>query len=67
MKKKTKTAVHHCLTQVNKVLKEHNTELDSDLLKPNRIFIHTVKIESKIRGKPRTVLASHCPFCGEKL
>jgi len=32
-----------------------------------RPIVSTVKVDEKRRGKPKTALASFCPFCGKKL
>jgi len=48
-------------------LKQFNTEINlpfwtrSGVVAP---FVETRKIDSSKRGKPRSVIASHCPFCG---
>ena len=51
------------------IVPEFNTEVNlpfwsrSGILAP---FVETRKIDSKKRGKPRTVIATFCPFCGVK-
>jgi len=76
---KKKTAVkrkHECFDQVNSQLAEHNTELDfrstfnmsTGILDfRGSLVVGTSKIDSKARGAAKTVVASHCPFCGIKL
>jgi len=59
---------HKCITQLNKKLKETNTRLLANLLHPNHIFVDTEKIRKLRDGKKATkVVATYCPFCGEKL
>lgn len=61
---------HKCFTEANKLLAKENTEIDfayvfSDMdVKP---IIRTTKLDPSKRGKPKTLMASHCPFCGTKL
>lgn len=58
-----------CIEKINERLKEFNTEINvpfwssSGFLAP---FIETRKLDDKKRGKPRAVVASYCPLCGEK-
>lgn len=33
---------------------------------PNRVIISTRKVDTKNKRGPITLVASHCPFCGEK-
>ena len=58
---------HRCFPQIDKKLEEQNARLSFNLLNPNHIFIETEKIDAKKRGKPPKMIASYCPFCGEKL
>ena len=62
-----------CLSVVNEELKQYNTEIGTgfgvsgDLGKMSlMIMISTVKLDSNERGKPRSVSATFCPFCGTK-
>lgn len=56
-----------CIQQTNEMLKEHNIRLVSTMFaKPEVVVIQTEKIDSKKRGRPPVMLASYCPFCGEK-
>lgn len=56
-----------CIKTTNAMLREHNCHLVSTMFsKPEVVVVETVKIDSKKRGKPPLVLASYCPFCGEK-
>lgn len=55
-----------CNDRVNEKLREHNTMLNCNFLDPEMTFVETIKIHSKIRGKPKMMAATFCPFCGEK-
>lgn len=57
----------NCKKELSKVLAQHNTELESNLFDENTIFIATEKIESRKRGKAKSVIAAYCPFCGKKI
>jgi len=49
------------------MLKEHNVRLVSTMFsKPEVVVVETAKIDTKKRGRPPVMLASFCPFCGEK-
>lgn len=58
-----------CIKRLDAHLEKFNTRINfpfwssSGFLAP---FVETRKIDEKKRGKPRSVAASHCPFCGEK-
>lgn len=59
---------HKCLDQVEAELKQHNTRLVSNMFQPNDVFVATERIRGLRDGKSaKTVVASHCPFCGKKL
>ena len=59
---------HKCIRQLNKKLEKDNTRLVHNVLNTNHIFVDTVKIRKLRDGKKaKTVIASYCPFCGEKL
>lgn len=61
-----------CIRLINEQLEERNTHISRKIaykdgeLKVLGAVIETYKIDSKKRGKPFTLLASYCPFCGEK-
>jgi hypothetical protein len=56
-----------CISDVDNRLREHNTSLVTTLFsQPDRVAVETDKIDSKKRGKAMRVIASYCPFCGEK-
>jgi hypothetical protein len=58
---------HDCVVQIQEQLKEYNTQLETNLFDPTQVFVQTVKVDTKKRGKAKMVLASYCPFCGVKL
>jgi hypothetical protein len=62
---------HDCVKRVNEGLAAYNTALGYgiSLSQPERELIPllTVKADDKVRGKPATMYAAYCPFCGEKL
>lgn len=58
------TARCSCVAKINEKLREHNTMLVSTLFGHPRVLIDTCKLREGIRGKPKAVLASFCPFCG---
>lgn len=57
-----------CIEVVNARLKEHNAQILLPMFVSNgstaRPFIETTKLDEKKRGKPPSMLASYCPFCG---
>jgi hypothetical protein len=61
-----------CITKVQKSLVEYNTQVDVCLgIRDNTfkfldVYLGTHKIDKKKRGQPKNVVASYCPFCGEK-
>jgi hypothetical protein len=58
-----------CINRFNEHLAVTNTQIElpmwtaSGQITP---FVVTIKIDQKKRGKPTSVFASHCPFCGVK-
>lgn len=56
-----------CKDEVNAHLAQHNGRLQNNLLDDTTIFIETAKLDEKKRGKPPAMIATFCPFCGEKL
>lgn len=59
----------NCIDSVNELLKPHNSELVHTLGfggTPCRTVIQTSKIASKQRGQAKAMLATFCPFCGER-
>lgn len=57
-----------CMNTTNKMLKEggYNTLLAFTLGTPSRCVITTLKADEKKKGKPVAMIATCCPFCGEK-
>lgn len=58
----------NCISNINADLKSHNTLLVFTLLgNPPRVIIDTTQIETG-RGKKKAVavVATYCPFCGER-
>lgn len=53
-----------CIGRVNALLKPHNTILVTPLFGPACTAVETTKYQSSIRGKPKRMIAKHCPFCG---
>jgi hypothetical protein len=58
---------HKCIRETNKELAKHNTKLVGNLLNPNHIFIDTQRVKPLRGKKAKVVIATYCPFCGEKL
>ena len=55
-----------CVKTVNELLAQHNTKVELPWFGPQQVFVTTIKIDQKKRGNPKSMFASHCPFCGEK-
>ena len=59
-----------CIEKLNELLKPRNTliNVSFDLLgkMPMRTIISTVKYDDKNRMEERTIIATYCPFCGQK-
>lgn len=56
-----------CISEMDNLLREHNTCLVTTMFrKPDAVAIRTDKVNTRQRGGPATVLATFCPFCGEK-
>ena len=61
---------HKCFVQANKALENDNTMIDFAYTLDTgdvRPIVRTAKIDDAKRGKPKTLMASHCPFCGRPL
>lgn len=56
-----------CKEEVNAHLAQHNTKLMDNILNDADIFIQTWKLDEKKRGKPVSMFATFCPFCGVKI
>ena len=60
-----------CIEQVNETLKEHNCAVVSSIhlfnpKKPSMVYLQTAILVKKRGAKPIQLMASFCPFCGEK-
>ena len=62
----------NCITEIQTYLAEHNTQVDvcigirENAFKFLGVYLKTHKIDTHKRGQPKHVVASYCPFCGEK-
>lgn len=61
-----------CIKLVNEHLADRNTKVNRTIayqqgeLKVMGAIISTFKVDEKKRGKPVSLTAAYCPFCGEK-
>lgn len=55
-----------CIAEVDDFLKAKNTKILLPMFGLQRPFVETVKADDKKRGKPVSMFASFCPFCGVK-
>lgn len=59
-----------CISEMNTKMKAHpegeNTILVTTLFGTPKATVATCKRRDKVRKKASIVLASYCPFCGEK-
>lgn len=62
-----------CTTQVNDILKPHNTRLAFSFLLTKDLsgmdctpMLSVEKIDASKRGRPMHVIPTFCPFCGTK-
>ena len=62
---------HDCIKLIDEQLADKNTRIATafSFADPERelIYIQTQKADSSIRGKPVSLFATFCPFCGVKL
>lgn len=58
----------NCIAEMNQKLAEggYNAAILTNLFGPQKATVDTYKPDEKKRGKPPIVIASYCPFCGEK-
>jgi hypothetical protein len=56
-----------CKRQLEEMLSLHNSRLVGNILNPADVLIWTEKINSRKRGAAKVVIATFCPFCGEKI
>lgn len=68
MSRQFKNGTCSCWRKVNNTLKEHNTQLSQSFTISGHMYLNvaTEKIE-KSRKQPKAIIASFCPFCGQKL
>lgn len=68
MSRQMKNGKCSCWKTIDKKLSEHNTRLSQSFTFTGHLYLNvgTENIE-KSRKSPKTVIASYCPFCGEKL
>lgn len=57
---------HECFDEIDEKLSKSNTRLLRNVLNSNHVFIETTRIDNR-RKRATVVIASYCPFCGEKL
>jgi hypothetical protein len=56
-----------CISEINAQMGEqHNAVLVTTLFGEQKAVINTEKRDSRKRGKTPVMIASFCPFCGEK-
>ena len=61
---------HKCFESADEQLGKKNTKLAFGFVFPTmepRLIVGTVKADDKKRGKPVTLFANFCPFCGVHL
>ena len=62
-----------CIRKVNKLLAEHNTEIQTvSLFSPKgrieeRLAVPTVRLDTKKRVGPMKLFATFCPMCGAEI
>ena len=59
-----------CVELANQKLAEHNTQIEPIIVFGQDrlgIGIRTTLVTQKKRARPKTIMASFCPFCGSKL
>ena len=70
MSRQLKNGKCSCWAEVNKQLDKQgtNSELSQSFTFTGHHYLQ-VRTENKVKSRksPKTVLASYCPFCGEKL
>lgn len=66
----TKSKTCRCIDKLEKLLQSQNQELALSLSMssnyPDRCVVATQKIDTRIRKKTPVLVASFCPFCGNK-
>ena len=68
MSKQFKNGTCSCWEQCNRELAKHNARLSGSFSLSGHDYLN-VATENivKSRNRPKTVVASYCPFCGKKL
>lgn len=57
----------NCIDKMDELLKPHGVALLTTILQaPYRVCIETYRPEARRGKKPPRVLATFCPFCGER-
>jgi hypothetical protein len=60
----------NCISEINKLLKPYNTKISVDInfgTGKTTPHIGTEKVDKKLKAGPQLVIATCCPFCGEKV
>jgi hypothetical protein len=61
-----------CIKRINEYLEPKNTQVTPTIAVSGNTFqflgvrIETQKIDTSKRGKPVSLIAAYCPFCGQK-
>lgn len=60
-----------CIAKVNARMADKNTRVEQVILlfptlHDSNALVRTGKVDSGKRGKPTTLMATYCPFCGVK-
>lgn len=62
----------NCIETMNKTLEDHNCKITRAVQLTNalglvaRTVVQTEKLDKTKRKKPPVVMATYCPFCGER-
>lgn len=56
----------NCIDEANAKLADSNSEILITIWPVVRPIIATQKLAERKRGKPSLLVASYCPFCGDK-
>lgn len=57
-----------CWKEADRALGEHGTQLRYSYLMTGGVLLNVAtENKTKSRRKPKSILASYCPFCGAKL
>jgi hypothetical protein len=62
---------HKCIAMANEALAPHNTQIENIWEAGSSITaqfgIRTSKVDPSKRGKPKLLVATYCPLCGQCL